>query len=60
MKDMNTLDSETAGQISDRLKSLFESARRFRAQRRRTLVRSIKAGRDPRESQLELGLRWES
>lgn len=56
---MNTLDFETAGQISDRLKSLFESARRFRAQRQRSLVRSIKARRDPRESQLELGLRFE-
>lgn len=57
---MNTLDFETAGQLSDRLKSLFESARRFRARRYRPLVRSIKPRRGPREAQLELGLQFDS
>lgn len=53
---MNRLDYHTQGQISDRLKSLFESARRFRARRSRPLVRSIKPRSYPQESQLELGI----
>ena len=53
---MNTLDTHTNGQIADRLKSLFESARRYQQRRARSLVRSIKPRTFPREQQLELGL----
>lgn len=52
----NTLDMHTTGQIADRLKSLFESARRYQQQRARSLVRSIKPRTFPEEHQLELEL----
>lgn len=53
---MNHLDSQTQSQIATRLRSLFESARRFQQRRSRPTVRAIKPRALPQESQLELGL----
>jgi hypothetical protein len=50
------LDAYTQGQLADRLKSLFESARRFQKRRSRPLVRTIHPGAFPRERQMELEL----
>ncbi len=55
-----SLDPQTAGQLSFRLKSLFESARRFRNRRSQSRVRAIKPRDYPRECQLELQLTLEN
>ncbi len=52
-------DPQTQVQLADRLKSLFESARRFQQRRSRPLVRSIKPRQFPHERQLELELSLE-
>ncbi|MFT4640138.1 MAG: hypothetical protein ACI8T1_003463 [Verrucomicrobiales bacterium] len=57
---MNNLDTHTSTQIADRLKSLFDSARRYQKRRSRPLVRSIHPRAFPNERQLELDLLLES
>ncbi|MCH1503655.1 MAG: hypothetical protein GWQ05_19305 [Verrucomicrobiaceae bacterium] len=56
---MNRLDPHTSIQISNRLKSLFDSARRYQQRRSRPLIRSITPRNFPQERQLELGLQLE-
>ncbi len=57
---MNDTDPQLNVQIAERLKSLFDSARRYQRRRARALVRSINPRAFPREHQLELGLSLDS